>query len=320
MASSRKRRARRSIRLASDALHRLHARGPDFKTVLRNSRAPSAQDQRDPQRLPARCASRCGHSSGCCAARASIANGEDSGKIAAAMPRVEFGCADRRSRRSRRSPPAPRSPASTASALRAPSTPARRWSGRSRRAADSSSRNRRRRARGRRASRPPASAAREPAVLISWTMAARPALIQTTMPTIEAASMANNLPRNNASIGTAAARTSMILFDFSSISWDSTMPESRIVRKNSSICPICAVSARSLASEPDEAAVVGHRESGAARSRGTAALGDDQLQLADGVGSSARPRRSGAGWSRPPVSTARTGGLRDASSRFCCAG
>ena len=50
--------------------------------------------------------------------------------------------------------------------------------------------------------------------------------------------MANNLPTNIASIGIAAAMTSMILFDFSSISWDSTMPDRSKVRKNSSIWPI----------------------------------------------------------------------------------
>ncbi len=69
-------------------------------------------------------------------------------------------------------------------------------------------------------------------------MMTAPALIQTTMPSTEAASIANSFPTNMASIGIAAAITSMILFDFSSISCDSSMPESRIVRKNNSISPI----------------------------------------------------------------------------------
>jgi len=48
----------------------------------------------------------------------------------------------------------------------------------------------------------------------------------------------------------------MILFDFSSISCDISMPDSRMVRKNRIICPIWAVIARSLTSEPDDSRTV----------------------------------------------------------------
>ncbi len=64
-----------------------------------------------------------------------------------------------------------------------------------------------------------------------------PALIQTIKPTTDAASMANSLPTNIASMGIAAAMTSITLFDFSSISWDNTMPDRSKVRKNRSIWP-----------------------------------------------------------------------------------
>ena len=102
------------------------------------------------------------------------------------------------------------------------------------------------------------------------------------MPTIEVASMANNLPRKMASIGTAAAMTSMTLFDFSSISWDSSMPASRMVRKNSSNCPICAVSDAVLAERAGRAAtlVTGERRA-CLRLRGAGA-GDDQPKLPGG--------------------------------------
>ena len=57
--------------------------------------------------------------------------------------------------------------------------------------------------------------------------------------------MANNLPTNIASIGMAAAMTSMILFDFSSISCDSTIVESIRVSRNRVTWAICAVVERS---------------------------------------------------------------------------
>ena len=180
-----------------------------------------AQDQPDPQRLP-QDRDKCGHSCGCSAARASIAIGEDKGKIAAARPIGESGAPIARGEAEDRAP-GQRSPASTWSALRARSRPARRWSGRPRRAADSSSRNRRWPARGTPASRPPAAAASDPALLDELDDE-RTGPIHTTIPSTEAASIANSLPTNIASIGIAAAMISMILFDFSSISWDSTMP------------------------------------------------------------------------------------------------
>ena len=53
------------------------------------------------------------------------------------------------------------------------------------------------------------------------------------IPMTEAASIANSLPINIASIGTAAAITSMILFDFSSTICDSSMVDRSRVKKNS---------------------------------------------------------------------------------------
>ena len=142
---------------------------------------------------------------------------------------------------------APWSPASTASAPRARSRPGRRCRGRSRRSADSSSRNRPGPGPGRPASRPPGRQARQARRSIQIAIAAAPAAVQTVMPTSDMASMANSLPRKMASIGTAAARTSITLFDFSSISCDSSMPASRMVRTNSRVWPPRAVTLRAKA-------------------------------------------------------------------------
>ena len=101
-------------------------------------------------------ATRCGQIAGLSAARAIIANGEDKGKAAAAIP-WDGPPGRPRPRRRRRSRPAPWSPASTGSGLRARSKPARRCRGKPSRSADSSSRNRRRQGRGRPASRPRAA-------------------------------------------------------------------------------------------------------------------------------------------------------------------
>ena len=65
-------------------------RGPDFSTVLRNSRAP----QRRIKMTHAAChriASRWGHQAGSCAARASMTIGDDNGKTAASRALVESG-------------------------------------------------------------------------------------------------------------------------------------------------------------------------------------------------------------------------------------
>ena len=62
-------------------------------------------------------------------------------------------------------------------------------------------------------------------------MAIAPAVTHTAMPTNEIASIANSLPTKIASTGTAAARISIALFDFSSISCDRTAPARRMVRK-----------------------------------------------------------------------------------------
>ena len=94
------------------------------------------------------------------AARAIIANGEDKGKIAAAIASRAVRLADRRGGEGEDARPAPWSPASTGSGPRARSRPARRCRGRPSRSADSSSRNRRARGRGRPASRPRARARR----------------------------------------------------------------------------------------------------------------------------------------------------------------
>ena len=53
------------------------------------------------------------------------------------------------------------------------------------------------------------------------------------------------------------------------------------------------------------------RQIAAALSPSAARVGEDQPELADGRPRPRRPRRSSCGWSRPPVSTARTGGSRD---------
>jgi hypothetical protein len=59
-----------------------------------------------------------------------------------------------------------------------------------------------------------------------------------------------------ASTGTAAASTSITLFDFSSIRLESSMPASRMVRVNRSSWPVRAVTARIAASEPADSAVL----------------------------------------------------------------
>src|SRR5438874_2183484 len=94
-----------------------------------------------------------------------------------------------------------------------------------------------------------------PPCFTSWISSA-PAMIHTTSARTDAASIANNLPTNIASIGIAAAITSMILFDFSSISCDNTIVESISVSRNKATCAICAVLARSLARDPDETATL----------------------------------------------------------------
>jgi hypothetical protein len=58
----------------------------------------------------------------------------------------------------------------------------------------------------------------------------------TAMPTSEMASMANSLPRKTASMGMAAASTSMILLPFSSTRLERTMPASSIISRNSRVC------------------------------------------------------------------------------------
>ena len=90
-----------------------------------------------------------------------------------------------------------------------------------------------------------------PPCLIIWSSNA-PAQIHTTKARTDAVSMANSLPTNIASMRIAAAITSMILFDFSSISCDITMVESISVRKKSPAWAIHAVVARSAANEPVE--------------------------------------------------------------------
>ena len=80
--------------------------------------------------------------------------------------------------------------------------------------------------------------------------AAMPAAPHTMIPTIAIASMAKSLPINTESIGTAAARISMILLDFSSTRLDSTMPASSMTSRNSSACPACPVSNCARCSPP----------------------------------------------------------------------
>ena len=193
--------------------------GPDLSTLRRNSRA-EADDQRDPQGLPGERERDAATAPCSSAARRDHRERRGHGKIAAPIASRARRARRPPSRRGRRSAPAPWSPASTASGPRARSRPGRRCRGTARRAAGSSSRNRPARARGRPASRPPASgsAARPPADDQSRSPAA-PAPVQTAIPTSEIASIANSLPRKMASIGTAAASTSMTLFDFSSTSW-----------------------------------------------------------------------------------------------------
>ncbi len=53
------------------------------------------------------------------------------------------------------------------------------------------------------------------------------------IPSQAIASIANNLPMKIDSTGTAAAMTSIALFDFSSINCDSSIPASRRVKTNS---------------------------------------------------------------------------------------
>ena len=151
-------------------------------------------------------------------------------------------------------------------------------------------------------------------------MSSAPGAVHTTMPTTEAASIANSLPTNIASIGTAAAMTSMILFDFSSISCDSTMVESSRVRKNRMHLADLARSApRSFDSEPDRRRGVGHGELGRTARCGARGVGDDQLELADGrrIGS----ERAGQLRVRRGRRSARRGPADRcvASSRFCWA-
>ena len=105
--------------------------------------------------------------------------------------------------------------------------------------------------RGRAASRPPARA--RPPALRPASKASRGQRRRSprrAIPTSETASIANNLPRKIASIGIAAARTSMILFDFSSTRLESSMPASRMVSMNSSSWPARAVIERLAASAP----------------------------------------------------------------------
>ena len=126
---------------------------------------------------------------------------------------------------------------------------------------------------------------------------------------------------NIASIGTAAAITSMILFDFSSISCDSTMPESRMVRKNRIIWPICAVSARSLGRSSRRALGEPTRRPAAARGdRRWQAAPRNKLRPAVTVSSPSCERRRPAADRRTAGQDARTGGPRAVEQRFTLRG
>jgi hypothetical protein len=125
------------------------------------------------------------------------------------------------------------------------------------------------------------------------------------------------LPTNIASIGTAAAMISITLFDFSSISCERTMVESIRVRRKSPTWATCAVLARALASEPEEVVTFLTRMSVGIPAPGARALAINSRSWPSVVGSSEIAPIS-RGWSRPPASTARTGGLRLASSRCSC--
>ena len=107
------------------------------------------------------------------------------------------------------------------------------------------------------------------------------------IPTSDMASMANNLPRKIASIGTAAARISITLFDFSSISCDSSMPASRRVRTNRIVCPPRATSWRAKARLPDELSASVTASAGAAGGDGAGLdaprFVDEQADLAHGA-------------------------------------
>ncbi len=272
--------------------------------------APQVQDQRHPQRLPEQrrdMRPELRPLGGAGDHRHRRGQGEDRG----GQPCGRIGSADRDGRRSRRSAPGPWSPASTGSAPRARSRPGRRCRGTPRRAANSSSRNRASPAPGRPASRPPAAAG-----------AARPPACEDVDQQRAGADPHHDAEQRRGEhreqfadeqTHRSAPRrrcTSMILFDFSSISCDSTMPDSRMVRKNSIIWPTCAVSARSLASEPGGASAcwldVQLRNR---RFPGRGALSQDQQ-------ASWRDGRVAVGWTSPasrgspspPASTARTGG------------
>ena len=151
-------------------------------------------------------------------------------------------------------------------------------------------------------------------------MAAAPAEPQTAMPISDIASMANNLPRKMESTGTAAAMISITLFDFSSISCDSSMPASRMVRMNSTAWPMRAVTARAETMDPAEWSV-SLTISGAPCGTGAMAArrASSSIQCSWRTvrpSSCTAPVKRGA--LRPPSSTPSTGGFVCSSRAVLC--
>src|SRR4051812_22076289 len=85
---------------------------------------------------------------------------------------------------------------------------------------------------------------------------AMPEADQTAIPTSETASIALNLPKKIASTGTAAASTSITLFDFSSTRFDSSIEARKMVNMNSNIWPKREVIDRWVAREPADSSTV----------------------------------------------------------------